>query len=78
MKIMHNELSKIKKKQKDRLLHKVETLIETQNVSLSPVDHDDMREIILKEESTLLQRKNLTMFQRLFWQKLLRNTIPEA
>ena len=28
-----------------------------------------MREIILKEDSTLLQRKNLTMFQRLFWQQ---------
>ena len=64
---MHNELSKIKK-QRDRFLHKVETLIETRYVSLNPVDNDDMREIILKD-STLLERKNLTMFQRLFRQQ---------
>ena len=44
-------------------------MIKTQNVSLNPVDHDDMREIILKEDSTLLERNNLTMFQRLFWQQ---------
>ena len=63
--MMHNELTKIKK-QRDRLLHKVETLRETQNVSLNSIDHDDMREIILKEDSTLLERKNLTVFQTLF------------
>ena len=60
MKIMHNELSKIKK-QRDRFLHKVETLIETRYVSLNPVDNDDVEKIILKD-STLLERKNLTMF----------------
>ena len=68
MKIMHNELCKIKK-QRDRLIKKVEVLLDSNNLKLNPVDNEDMKNIILKEGEKILEKENLTLFQRLFWQQ---------
>ena len=48
MKIMHNELCKIKK-QRDRLIKKIEVLLDSNNLKLNPVDNEDIKNIILKE-----------------------------
>ena len=68
MKIMHNELCKIKKK-RDHLIKKVEVLLDSNNLKLNPVDNEDMKNIILKEGEKILEKENLTLFQRLLWQQ---------
>ena len=65
MKNLHTELRKIQK-QKERLIHKVDSLVERDSVTLNPADHNDMRQLILKEEEKV-ETQQLTQFQKLFW-----------
>ena len=44
-------------------------LLDSNNLKLNPVDNEDMKNIILKEGEKILEKENLTLFQRLFWQQ---------
>ena len=61
---LHTELRRVQK-QKERLIHKVESLVKRDNVVLNLADHDDMQQLILNEGKKVETQK-LTQFQRLF------------
>lgn len=60
---LQKELTKVKK-QRDRLITKVNKIIEKESIALSQHDHEDLKEIIVNEEHKI---KHRTTLQKIFW-----------
>ena len=60
---LQKELIKVKK-QRDRLITKVNKIIEAESISLSQHDHEDLKEIIVNEEHKIKHKSTL---QKIFW-----------
>ena len=68
MKILHNEMIKIKK-QRDRLMEKVRVKLQENAILLDQKSHDDMKTIIETEGQVFIEKEPMNSFQRVFWQQ---------
>ena len=68
MKLLHGEIVIIKK-QRDRLKERLQVKLETDAISLDPMSHGDMRQILQIEGQAFLESETTTTFQRIFWQQ---------
>ena len=68
MKLLHGEIVTIKK-QRDRLKERLQVKLETDAISLDPMSHGDMKQILQTECQAFLESETITTFQRTFWQQ---------
>ena len=68
MKLLHGEIVIIKK-QRDRLKERLQAKLETDAISLDPMSHGDMKQILQTEGQAFLKSETTTTFQRIFWQQ---------